>query len=107
MKVSVVTVCYNAIGGIEKTISSVLGQSFPEMEYIVIDGGSQDGTAEVIRQYADRIDYFVSEPDGGIYPAMNKGLKHATGRWVNFMNSGDLFASSHVLSDLFGKHLTL
>ena len=103
MRLSVITVVRNDVEHIEQTLLSVLGQDYPEVEYIVIDGGSSDGTAEVIARYADRLAYWVSEPDGGIYPAMNKGLKHATGRWVNFMNSGDLFASSHVLSELFAE----
>lgn len=103
MRLSVITVVRNDVEHIEQTLLSVLGQDYPEVEYIVIDGGSTDGTAKVIARYADRLAYWVSEPDGGIYPAMNKGLKHATGRWVNFMNSGDLFASDHVLSDLFAE----
>lgn len=105
MKVSVVTVCYNAIGGIEKTISSVLGQSFPEMEYIVIDGGSQDGTVDVITQYADRINYFVSEPDGGIYDAMNKGVRVATGEWITFLNAGDTYFSPQSIEAVFSREI--
>ena len=97
MRVSVITVCFNAIQGIEKTISSVLCQSFPEIEYIVIDGGSQDGTVDVIKKHADRINYFVSEPDCGIYDAMNKGVDHCTGDWINILNSGDVFVDKYVL----------
>ena len=103
MKISIITVVRNDVEHIEQTMLSVLEQDYPDVEYIVVDGGSTDGTAAVIERYANRLAYWVSESDGGIYPAMNKGLKHATGRWVNFMNSGDLFASSHVLSDLFGE----
>ena len=103
MKISVITVVRNDVEHIEQTMLSVLGQDYADLEYIVIDGGSTDGTAEVIARYADRLAYWVSEPDGGIYLAMNKGLKHATGRWVNFMNSGDQFASSHVLNSLFAE----
>ena len=91
MRVSVITVCYNAILGIERTITSVLSQSYPEVEYIVIDGGSKDGTVDVIQKYADRIDYFVSEPDGGIYDAMNKGIGAATGDVVGLLNSDDFY----------------
>ena len=97
MKVSVITVCYNAIRGIEKTIQSVISQSHDDIEYIVIDGGSTDGTIDVIQKYRDKIAYFVSEPDGGIYDAMNKGIKAATGEWINFLNAGDVFASKDAI----------
>lgn len=105
MKVSVVTVCYNAISGIEKTISSVLGQTFPEMEYIVIDGGSQDGTVDVIRKYAERIDLFVSEPDDGIYDAMNKGVRVATGEWITFLNASDTYFSRQSIETVFSREI--
>ena len=80
--ISVITVVYNDVLHIEQTMLSVLNQSYPNIEYIVIDGGSTDGTVDVIKKYADRLACWVSEPDGGIYPAMNKGLVHATGEWV-------------------------
>lgn len=99
MTISIITVCYNAIGGIEKTILSVLGQSYSNIEYIVIDGASTDGTVDVINKYADKIAYFVSEPDGGIYDAMNKGIRVATGEWINFLNAGDVFANGNTLKD--------
>lgn len=105
MRVSVITVCYNAIQGIEKTITSVLSQSYPEIEYIVIDGGSKDGTVDVIRKYADRIDYFVSEPDGGIYDAMNKGVSAATGEWVTFLNAGDIYYSIQSIEAVFSREI--
>lgn len=105
MKVSVITVCYNAIIGIDKTIKSVIGQTYPEIEYIVIDGGSTDGTLDVINKYREKISYFVSEPDGGIYDAMNKGIRAATGEWINFMNAGDTFSSDTVLEEVFGDDL--
>lgn len=101
MKVSVITIVRNDVQHIEQTMLSVLGQTYPDVEYIVIDGGSTDGTTDVIKKYADRLAYWVSEPDGGIYPAMNKGVEHATGEWVNFMNSGDAFADDRVLEDIF------
>lgn len=100
MKVSVITVCYNAIHGIEKTIQSVLSQTYENIEYIIIDGCSTDGTLDVIQKYSDRIDVIVSEPDGGIYDAMNKGVRAATGEWINFLNAGDVFARDNVLKDL-------
>ena len=99
--ISVITVCYNAAPLIEETILSVLGQDYPNLEYLIVDGASTDGTLDIVRKYADRVK-FVSEPDKGIYDAMNKGLKKATGEWVNFMNAGDYFANDHVLSDIFG-----
>lgn len=106
-KISVITVVRNDVAHIEQTMLSVLEQSYPNVEYIVIDGGSTDGTVDIIKKYADRLAYWVSEPDGGIYPAMNKGLKHATGEWVNFMNSGDSFADHRVLEDVFGDKYLL
>lgn len=99
--ISVVTVSYNAVSTIEQTILSVVNQTYPRLEYIIIDGGSTDGTVEVIKKYADRIAYWVSEPDKGIYDAMNKGIAVATGEWINFMNCGDGFYSVSVLSDVF------
>ena len=101
MKISVVTVCYNAADTIEKTMLSVLNQTYHDIEYIIIDGGSTDGTVEIIRKYADRIAYWVSEPDKGIYDAMNKGIKVATGEWINFMNAGDEFVDEGVIEKLF------
>lgn len=98
--ISVVTVCFNAVKDIEKTILSVINQTYENIEYIIIDGGSTDGTVDVIKKYADRITYWVSEPDKGIYDAMNKGIRVATGEWINFMNAGDEFYSSITLSDV-------
>lgn len=96
-KISVVTVCYNAAETIEGTMLSVINQTYKNIEYIIIDGGSTDGTVDIIRKYADRIAYWVSEPDKGIYDAMNKGIKVATGEWINFMNAGDRYAANDTL----------
>ena len=101
VKISVVTVCYNAVKELERTMLSVLNQTYDNVEYIVIDGGSTDGTVEIIKKYADRLAYWVSEPDKGIYDAMNKGVKVATGEWINFMNAGDRFVDEEVLTKLF------
>lgn len=95
--ISVVTVSYNAVSTIEQTILSVINQTYPHIEYIIIDGGSTDGTVDVIKKYADRIAYWVSEPDKGIYDAMNKGITVATGEWINFMNAGDSFVNEEVI----------
>lgn len=100
-RISVITVCYNAIATIENTICSVLAQTYQNIEYIVIDGGSKDGTVGIIKKYSDRISYWISEPDNGIYDAMNKGIKAATGDWINFRNSGDVFATPDALELMF------
>lgn len=98
MKLSIITICYNNRQGLEKTLRSVCAQLTPEVEYIVIDGGSTDGSVDLIKQYADHITYWVSEPDKGIYNAMNKGIAVAKGEYVNFMNSGDCFVSDDVIA---------
>jgi len=95
---SIITVVYNAAEQIERTVRSVLEQEYPNLEYLVIDGGSSDGTAEIIERYADRIAYCVSEPDGGVYDAMNKGIAAATGKWVHFLNAGDTFTAPDSVS---------
>ncbi len=103
LKISVVTVCYNVVDTIEQTMLSVLGQTYPNIEYIVIDGGSTDGTVDIIRKYADRLAYWVSEPDKGIYDAMNKGIVAATGDYINFMNAGDRFYDNNTVYDTIAK----
>lgn len=100
-KVSVVTVVYNAVSIIEETIRSVLAQTYSNLEYIVIDGGSTDGTVDIIRKYEKEISTFISEPDKGIYDAMNKGIDKATGSWINFMNAGDHFYLTSAVADIF------
>lgn len=91
MKISIVTVCYNSAETIERTIKSVIGQDYDNIEYIVIDGGSIDGTVDLIQRYEQNIAYWVSEEDGGIYDAMNKGIEYATGEIIAFLNSDDWY----------------
>lgn len=86
---SIITITYNAVRLVEQTLLNVLSQSYPNIEYIVIDGGSTDGTVDIIRRYESGLAYWVSEPDKGIYDAMNKGLQKATGDYVWFINAGD------------------
>lgn len=100
-KISVITVVFNDVAHIRATIESFFSQTWEDKEYIVIDGGSTDGTAEIIREYAPRLAYWCSEKDGGIYDAMNKGINHASGEWVNFLNSGDLYAAPDVMGRIF------
>lgn len=98
MIISIITVCYNSLKTIEETICSVLEQDYPHIEYIIIDGGSTDGTQEIIARYRDRISIYVSERDDGIYDAMNKGIQRATGEIVGLLNGDDLYADKAVLS---------
>jgi glycosyltransferase involved in cell wall biosynthesis len=100
LKISVVTVCFNAKNTISSCIDSVLKQEYENVEYIVIDGVSNDGTLEILESYKDSIDYFISEPDGGIYDAMNKGIALASGDWMIFLNADDEFFDSKVLNNI-------
>lgn len=103
MKITVVTVCFNVASTIEGTIKSVLEQTHGDLEYIIIDGGSTDGTVDIIKRYASQLAYWVSEPDKGIYDAMNKGLAKATGDYINFMNAGDTFSYSTSVAEIVEK----
>ena len=96
-KISIITINYNHLDGLKRTIESIVNQTWQEFEYIVIDGGSTDGSAEYIKSQSEHIDYWVSESDTGIYNAMNKGIAKANGEYLLFMNSGDHFFSSVVL----------
>jgi glycosyltransferase involved in cell wall biosynthesis len=98
-KLSIITINYNNKEGLQRTIESVVNQTWQDFEYIVIDGGSTDGSKELIEQYQDKIDYWVSEPDNGIYNAMNKGIVKATGEYLQFLNSGDELFSDSVLQE--------
>ena len=99
---SVITVVYNNARDIERTLLSVIGQTHTGIEYIVIDGASADGTQEIISRYRNRIQTYLSEPDKGIYDAMNKGLALATGEYIIFMNSGDEFYAANTVEKVFG-----
>lgn len=100
-KITVITISYNSVKFIERTIISVLSQDYNNIEYIIIDGGSNDGTKEIIEKYNSQIFFWCSEKDNGIYDAMNKGIKYSTGDWICFMNSGDIFATQNTISNVF------
>lgn len=100
MEISVITVNRNNAAGLLKTIDSVIEQTTPPFEFIVIDGASTDESVKIIHDHVDYISYWVSEPDGGIYNAMNKGIRNAHGEWCIFLNSGDAFSSATVLEQL-------
>jgi len=102
MKLSVITINYNNSSGLQKTLDSVVKQSFNNFEYIVIDGGSTDGSVALLKQYAGNIACWTSEKDNGIYDAMNKGIKRAKGNYIMFLNSGDYLINSDILL-LFDK----
>lgn len=105
MKLSIITINYNNLEGLRKTICSVVSQSWRDFEWIVVDGGSTDGSRELIEDYAAKgcFAWWCSEPDKGVYNAMNKGIRHAQGEYLNFMNSGDCFHSDNILKFVFSK----
>ena len=100
MKFSIITVSYNVASTIERTLLSIYSQTYQDYEHIIVDGGSSDGTVDIIRKYEDRIAYWISEPDKGVYDAMNKAVKQAKGDWLLFLNSDDTFYSEDVLNQL-------
>jgi Glycosyltransferases involved in cell wall biogenesis len=105
--ITVITVVLNGEKTLEETIKSVISQTYPNVEYIIIDGGSTDGTLDIIKKYEDYIDFWVSEPDKGIYDAMNKGIDLATGQWINFMNAGDEFFNDNTIFFIYQNVKTL
>jgi glycosyltransferase involved in cell wall biosynthesis len=96
-KITIITVVYNAVSTLEETILSVINQNFDNFEYIIIDGGSTDGTVEIIKKYQDNITLWISEPDKGIYDAMNKGIQNAKGEYVYFLGADDVLIDEFVL----------
>ena len=105
MKLSIITINFNNRDGLKKTITSIINQTFKDYEWILIDGGSTDGSKELIERYHNYFSYWISEPDNGVYHAMNKGLSHVNGEYVNFMNSGDAFYDNKTLDKVFSEPL--
>lgn len=106
MKLSIITINFNDHLGLDKTIQSVINQTFKDFEYIIIDGASTDGSVDVIKKYADKLTHWVSEPDTGIYNAMNKGTRFAQGEYCLYLNSGDFLAADDVLEKAFSYNFT-
>lgn len=100
LKISVITAVFNNCETIKQTLDSVLSQTYPEVEYIVIDGGSTDGTLKILDSYKSKLSFYISEPDSGIYDALNKGIHHSTGDIVGFLHADDLFEDSDVLDKI-------
>ncbi|MCK4678322.1 MAG: glycosyltransferase [Bacteroidales bacterium] len=103
---SIITVVLNDAEAFENTFHNVRNQKFEGIQYIIIDGNSSDGTIELIKKYEEHIDYWSSEPDNGIYDAMNKGIARANGEWIMFLNAGDTFYNDHILTDIFSEDLS-
>lgn len=104
MKLSIITINLNNKDGLQKTVDSVVSQTFTDYEFIIIDGKSTDGSVDIIRQYEDRISYWVSEKDSGIYNAQNNGIKHAIGEYLYFLNSGDALYEADTLEKVFADN---
>lgn len=104
-KLSVITINFNNSAGLQKTLQSVVKQTYTNLEYILIDGGSSDSSVDIIKQHESSIHYWVSEPDKGIYNAMNKGIAQATGEYCLFLNSGDVLVANDVLTKVFSNQI--
>jgi glycosyltransferase involved in cell wall biosynthesis len=100
MKISIITACYNSEKYIEGCIISVLSQNYNDIEYIIIDGASKDSTLSIINKYSNKISKIISEPDKGLYDALNKGIKNSTGEYIGILNSDDYFADKKVISEI-------
>lgn len=105
IKVSIITAVFNEVGLIEQCINSVLGQSYGNIEYIIVDGGSADGTVEVIRKYENKISNWISKPDKGLYFALNEGLQMATGEIVGFLHADDFYANDKIVETVIFQML--
>lgn len=103
MKVSIITVCYNSGKTISETIQSVINQTYQDIEYIIVDGGSKDNTKSIIKSFKSRIDHFISEPDNGMYDAINKGISLACGDVVGLLHSDDVFADPDVINGIVSR----
>ena len=100
-KISIITIVFNDVAHLESTILSVINQDYANIDYVIIDGGSKDGSVDLIKKYNSKISYWSSEPDKGIYDAMNKGIKAAKGDYIWFLNSGDKIYTDHLISAIF------
>ena len=103
IKVSIITVVWNNKETIKDSINSVLNQTYADIEYIVVDGSSSDGTIDIVQGYGDKIAHFISEPDEGLYDALNKGIKLASGEVIGILHSDDLFSDGLVVSDMIER----
>jgi glycosyltransferase involved in cell wall biosynthesis len=99
--ITIITVVYNGVFTLEETILSVINQTYKNIEYIIIDGGSSDGTIDIIKKYEDKITYWISEPDNGIYDAMNKGIDKASGEYLLFIGADDCFITDNIIEKIF------
>lgn len=106
MKLSIITINYNNRSGLHKTIKSVLSQTYSDFEYIIIDGASTDGSVDVIKSFKEKISFWISEPDNGVYNAMNKGILRSNGDYLLFLNSGDFLVDENVLTKVFENLIT-
>jgi len=106
MKVSIITVSYNSAETIKDSIESVLNQTYKNIEHIIIDGNSTDGTIEIIKSYGNKIHKFISEPDNGIYDAMNKGINLASGNIIGILNSDDFYFDNHIIAKVMNEFRT-
>ena len=98
-KISIITICYNCASDLERTIKSVLAQTYSQIEYIIVDGESTDHTPQVLDTYKDRIECIISEPDDGIYDALNKGIRQASGEWILCLNAGDVLRNNNIITE--------
>ena len=102
LKISIITICYNAAGSIESALKSFKEQDYPNKDQVIIDGGSTDGTQGILKKYNDQFGFYVSEPDNGLYDALNKGIIHSSGDIIGILHADDLFANKQVLSNVAG-----